>query len=360
MAHRGPGDQLLGEGQVLLVEAARVAPSARSWPCPGPRRGPAAARRSASGCRSREDAWAAASGSWARQPWAAVRSASRTAWPPASAARHRRRGGRRTGPRSPDRVERVVVADAARPPCGASRVSAPERFLAAQHRLQQIDGDEVGEPRDRHLRQLLGGARTSRVVPIRTPRRTAASAAPAPPRPGRTARAARWCPAASRRCPALPPYGSVGRMLTASSRSPARCTSSVAARPEASSSAVPRLEAEFGDVAPLGVRRAGRAAAAPRRWPAAAGRRRRRSARPPARRAAPRRGARTSGSSRPGPGRGSGAAAAGSPARCRRWPGRARRRRAEQQRQLPVHRARRRSRPRPRRPPGRRRSPRRP
>ena len=46
--------------------------------------------------------------------------------------------------------------------------------------------------------------------------------------------------------PGGPPLRSVGRWLTASSRSPARCTSSVAARPEASSSAVRPSRPELG------------------------------------------------------------------------------------------------------------------
>lgn len=32
------------------------------------------------------------------------------------------------------------------------------RLLAAQHRVEQVDRDHVGEPRDRHLRQFLRGA----------------------------------------------------------------------------------------------------------------------------------------------------------------------------------------------------------
>ena len=129
-----------------------------------------------------------------------------------------------------DRVERGVLADAAGRPCGACSAPRPARLLAAQHGVGQVDGDEVGEPGHGHLapaprrcapRPGWCRCRTPGVV-------EQLAAAPGPPRPGRTARAARWCPAGSRRCPAGRRGRSVGRWLTASSRSPARCTSSVA------------------------------------------------------------------------------------------------------------------------------------
>ncbi len=70
-------------------------------------------------------------------------------------------GGHGSGGPEPDQLadgcERVVALKA--DDGGAAHLGDHfGRFLAAQHRVQQVDRDHVGEPRDRHLRQFLRGA----------------------------------------------------------------------------------------------------------------------------------------------------------------------------------------------------------
>ena len=65
--HRGPGGQFLGEGQVVLLEGLGLLRAPEAGHAQDARRGPAAARRSASGCRTRGPA-RSARGSCACQP----------------------------------------------------------------------------------------------------------------------------------------------------------------------------------------------------------------------------------------------------------------------------------------------------
>ncbi|MCF2436922.1 hypothetical protein LV779_34250 [Streptomyces thinghirensis] len=116
-----------------------------------------------------------------------------------------------------DGPERVVFPNAAQGDAPHPRGRAG-RLLAPRHGVQQVHGDEVGEPRNRHTRQLFGrlGNIQGRADPY--PRLmkdvqplTATSAVPASARSSvLSRRVATW--------PEGPPVGAVRLVLTATSR----------------------------------------------------------------------------------------------------------------------------------------------
>ncbi len=152
-AHRGPPRQFLGEGQVLFVE--RRGTSVPPELHPPQHHAPGAQGYDRQGMHPVvQDAPGAL-----RVLGPPVGSAGQVRLHPGAALVHtpRRRGARGEAHQLADGVERMVRRQTGdgRP---AHLRTRHGRLLALQDRVQQLDGDDVGEPGDRHLRQVLGGA----------------------------------------------------------------------------------------------------------------------------------------------------------------------------------------------------------
>ncbi len=150
---RRPGGQLLGEGHVLLLER-------RGRPHPPeaghPQQHPAGPQRDGDHGVDALVQHALGTGGVLGHPVAGV---PQVRHPHRVLSGHpdRHGAGRDEPDQLADRIERMRVLRGDHG--GAAHLGARlRRLVAVQHRVQQVDRGDVGEPRDRHLRQLPGGA----------------------------------------------------------------------------------------------------------------------------------------------------------------------------------------------------------